>query len=392
MTSRCALICCDNFKATAAAQQVNAAIAAGLTRAGGFSVDCCALTDGGAGFLNAVSDALPHARRETLEVVGPLGRPQRASYLIDEEKSRAFVEMAQAAGIESVPVDELNPLRTTSYGVGQLLRHAAKSGVDDVFLGLGGSATNDAALGALQALGVVLHAAGAAGGTTLVPPEVPLCGGDVAKVVNVVVPAAVSSLFGSSGPRLSLVCDVKNPLIGPSGASAVYGPQKGATPSMVQELDAALARFGELLHSATGVDVAALPGAGAAGGMGGALHAVFGAPLVPGAKLFADIVRLPDRVAVADVVVTGEGSFDEQTIEFGKTLTSVIECARAQGKPVVVVCGRTLVPAESLGSDSLKGVRGVVSLTPTFAVEEAMRDAPVCIAQRVYDSAALFRS
>jgi glycerate kinase len=260
-----------------------------------------------------------------------------------------------------VPPARRNPLRTSSRGTGELIRAALDAGARHLILGIGGSATNDGGAGMVQALGArLLDAAGE---------ELDGSGGDLARLERIDVSGLDRRLAAC---RIEVACDVDNPLTGPRGAAAVFGPQKGATPEMVHTLDANLARFARIVERDLGVAVADLPGAGAAGGMGAAMVAFFGATLKPGIEIVTAAVDLDGQVRDADLVITGEGRIDAQTVH-GKTPIGVARVARRHGKPVIGVAG-------SLGTDvgvvHAHGIDAVFSvLNRPCTLDEALREA-----------------
>jgi glycerate 2-kinase len=317
------LICPDKFAGTLSAPGAAAAIAAGWHDAapGDRTVER-PLADGGPGFVDVLATALD-GRRIPVRTVDPLGRPAAGEVLL--AGSTAYVESAQACGLHLLTAAERDPRITTSYGLGLLLAGAVESGATEVVVGLGGSAVNDAGAGMLAALG-----AGPVGvdGTAL-----PYGG------------AALSAAEGLAGlpqlrrVRLVAATDVDNPLVGLHGASNVYGPQKGATREDVLLLDAALEHFAAVLEKGLGVTgLATLPGGGAAGGLGAALIAL-GARVVSGIGLVTDLIGLEAELDAADLVITGEGSFDHQSLR-GKVAAGVANGARDRGLPCVVMAGR----------------------------------------------------
>ncbi|MDG4765137.1 glycerate kinase [Solwaraspora sp. WMMD406] len=323
------LICPDKFAGTLTASEVAAAVAAGWRdRAPTDDLVELPLSDGGPGFIDAVAGPTG-GRRITVPTVDPLGRPAVGEILlVDGPAGRTgYVESAQACGLHLLTPAERDPKHTTSYGLGLLLLAAVEHGAGRVVVGLGGSATNDAGAGMLTALGVTpLDTAGYAlpyGGAAL---------------------AAAESLDGSPrlrGVELVAATDVDNPLTGLHGASNVYGPQKGADRADVLLLDAALERFaGVLVAGLPGCppQLAALPGAGAAGGIGAALLAL-GGRCESGIALVTGLIGLPTALDAADLVITGEGSFDHQSLR-GKVVAGVAGAARDRGLPCVVLAGR----------------------------------------------------
>ena len=392
------LVCTDNFKGTATAEQVGATVKETLGKVdSSVHVDVCPLTDGGAGFLNAMCAAVPTLQRVTVTdvIVGPLGEKlDQASYGVDRVNGYAVVEMAEAAGIERLAPNELNPFRTTSYGVGQLLKMAAgEPGVTEVLVGIGGSATNDGAIGMLQALGATIKLVSGRslgiGSANVGPSMPPLPGQSLVDVTDVIAPGTDGSHVPSlrnwfpEAPeleRIVCVCDVQNPLVGPEGASMVYGPQKGGTPLQLAKLDRAMGRFAKVMERRFGVDVSAVPGAGGAGGMCGTLHAALGASVERGAVAFADKVGLSKRIADATVVITGEGSYDTQTTKYGKTVSVVEALAKKHDKRVVILCGVCKTDRNALDART-----SVIALTDKFPAKVAMSNTRECIADLIAD-------
>jgi glycerate 2-kinase len=285
------------------------------------------IADGGDGTVDAMV-AATNGERRTLRVRGPLGDPVEADYGMVDGGSTAVIEMAKAAGLALVPSEKRDPRVTTTYGVGELLQHAFDDGARHVIIGIGGSATNDGGAGMAQALGYHLLDEN---GHELPP------GGLALKRLARIHTGGVHGNWKEA--QVEVACDVTNPLTGPSGASAVYGPQKGATPEMVAELDAALRRLAEVVRRDLGVDVEHLPGAGAAGGLGAGLVAFTGARLRPGAEMVMEALKLDDRLKGAVLVITGEGRLDSQTARFGKGPAAVARHARNAGIPVIAIGG-----------------------------------------------------
>ena len=284
------------------------------------------MADGGEGTVDAMIAATGGTLIE-VEVTGPLSQTVQAFYGLLGDGKTAVIEMAAASGLALVPPDQRNPLNTTTYGTGELIRAALDAGARHFIIGLGGSATNDGGAGMLQALGGgLLDADGKA-----IPPG----GGGLAKLARI--------KLDDLDPRLQncifeVACDVSNPLLGPQGASAIFGPQKGATPEMVEQLDANLRHFAQLILHNFGLDLADQPGTGAAGGMSLSLIAFLNGKLRPGVKIVADAIRLEAALNDADLVITGEGRIDSQSVR-GKTPVGVARLAKARGLPVIAIGG-----------------------------------------------------
>lgn len=350
----------DSFKGSASAVQVGEAIAAGLRKVWPqAAVDVIPLADGGQGTVEAMVRATGGETR-TVRVTGPLGEPVDAKYGVLPDGT-VVIEMAQASGLTLVEPARRNPLLTTTYGTGELIKHALDSGARSIIVGIGGSATNDGGAGMAQALGVKLYDAEGK--------EIGFGGGELMKVHCV----DLSGLHpGVRTASIVVACDVDNPLCGPTGASATYGPQKGATPEMVEQLDRALAHFADVVEAKVGKSFRNVPGAGAAGGLGFGLMAFLGARLEPGIKIVAAATRLEERVRQADLVFTGEGQTDWQTAH-GKTVAGVASIARLWKVPVVVISGGLGKGYESLYD---RGVAAMLSIVPgPMGVNEAMAQA-----------------
>ncbi len=292
------------------------------------------IADGGDGTVDALV-AGADGQHRVLRVRGPLTDPVDADYGVIDGGKTAVIEMAKAAGLALLPQDKRDPRVTTTYGVGELLQHAYDGGARHFIVGIGGSATNDGGAGMAQALGY--HLLDAQGH------ELPPGGLALQHLARIHVGGVHANWTDA---QVDVACDVTNPLTGPSGASAVYGPQKGATPEMVAELDAALKHFAEIIRRDLGVDVEPLPGAGAAGGLGAGLVAFTGARLRPGAEMVMEALNLDDRIKGADLVITGEGRLDSQTARFGKGPAAVARHARKAGIPVVGLAGGIADEAE----------------------------------------------
>ncbi|WP_265554545.1 glycerate kinase [Serratia grimesii] len=284
------------------------------------------MADGGEGTVDSMV-AATGGEIVRVEVTGPLGQPVQAFYGLLGDEETAVIEMAAASGLHLAPKAQRDPRITTSYGTGELILAALERGVKAIILGIGGSATNDGGAGMMQALGAKLLDD---------QQNLLLSGG-----------AALAQLahidLSAMDPRLQQVsvtaaCDVDNPLCGAHGASAVFGPQKGATPEMVAQLDAALRHYGTLLEQATGREVINMPGAGAAGGMGAALLGMLNARLRPGIEIVIETLGLDEALRDADLVITGEGRLDSQSIH-GKTPIGVARVAKRYGLPVIGIAG-----------------------------------------------------
>jgi len=362
----------DSFKGSLTAAQAAAAMAEGVRRAcPDAEVILMPLADGGEGTVEALVVATG-GRRQSARVMGPLGDLVNAAWGRLGPGGDAVVEMAAAAGLPLVPADKRDPRRTTTFGVGELLRQAVEAGAKRLIIGLGGSATNDGGAGAMQALGVRFwDAAGA-------PLPAPVTGADLIRLARVDASALHALL---AGVEVVIASDVTNVLLGPTGASAVYGPQKGAGAGAVAELDAALTRYAAVLRRDLGRDVAAQPGAGAAGGMGAGLMAFLGAQMQSGIDLILDAARFEERAQGADWLLTGEGRIDAQTLA-GKTISGVLRRCRPLGVPALAFGGSVDDAAgELLTAEGLRAAFPIVS--GPMSLDDAMRNAGALLTQAV---------
>ncbi|WP_090581363.1 glycerate kinase [Paenibacillus sp. OV219] len=361
----------DSFKGSASARDLCDAIARGIR-----SVMPKAelvelpLADGGEGIMDNLVHATGGSRIEVV-VSDPLGRTITAHYGVLGDGSTAVIEMAQASGLPLLQPEERQPLLTSTRGTGELIKHALDRGYRKFIVGLGGSATNDGGAGMLQALGLqLLDAAGQ-----------PLAvGGGALAQLGALDAAALDPRLAAS--QFTIACDVTNTLCGLEGASAVFGPQKGATPEMVAQLDAGLRRFAEQIQALRGIDVLSVPGGGAAGGMGAGLLGFMNASIRPGIDVVMEASGFAEAVKDADCIITGEGKLDEQTLA-GKVAAGVCQAALPLDIPVIILCGTRSLPGEALRQ---LGKVSAFSIVPgPCSLEEAMAQtlsfAEACAAQ-----------
>lgn len=318
----------DSFKECASAARVAEAIAVGVRRlCPDAVVDLAPMADGGEGTVEAMVTATG-GRTVEVDVTGPLGMLQKARYGILGDGRTAVVEAAAASGLHLIPMELRDPRVTTTRGTGELIRHALDAGLRHIIVGLGGSGTNDVGAGMAQALGYSLKDRA---GRELAPGGGALAG--LAAIDTTRVHPALKEA------DIVAACDVDNPLCGPSGASHVYGPQKGATPETAAFLDQALRHAGRLIDATMHTSILSMPGAGAAGGLGGGVVAFLGGRLRRGIEVVAEATRLEQRIVRADLAITAEGAIDAQTAH-GKTPVGVARLARKHGVPVVALAGR----------------------------------------------------
>ncbi|EOC3071060.1 glycerate kinase [Cronobacter malonaticus] len=367
----------DSFKESLSAMDVAKAIEAGFREIYPQAhYVCVPMADGGEGTVEAMV-AATGGQIITTPVTAPLGNKVDGFFGLLGDGETAVVEMAAASGLHLVPAAQRDPRITTSYGTGELILAALERGVKAIIIGIGGSATNDGGAGMMQALGArFLDGEGhelAPGGAAL---------------------AGLERLdLSALDPRLAQVsvtvaCDVDNPLCGEKGASAVFGPQKGATPAMVTELDAALRCFGEQLEAVTGKTIISAPGAGAAGGMGAALLGMLNAELRPGIEIVIESLGLAQAVRDADLVITGEGRLDSQSIH-GKTPIGVARVAKQFQRPVVAIAGSLTPDYQIVHEHGIDAAFSVIDRIATL--QEALEDAERNLRVTARNVAALWR-
>ncbi|HEX77556.1 MAG TPA: glycerate kinase [Dehalococcoidia bacterium] len=318
------------------------------------------MADGGEGTVQALVDATG-GRFISTQVTDPMGKPVLAAWGLLGDGLTAVIEMSAASGLPLVPPEKRNPLVATTYGTGELILAAVAAGCRKLIIGIGGSATNDGGAGMAQALGArLLDAEGK---------QLPWGGAALAYLDHIDITAMEPRLREC---QVVVACDVANPLCGPQGASAVYGPQKGATPEMVTQLDAALAHYADIIERDLGIDIRDLPGAGAAGGLGAGLVAFLKAELRPGIDIVCEAIGLTEKLRDADLVFTGEGRLDGQTI-FGKSACGVAQRAKAFGLPVIAIAGEV---APDCKATYEHGIDVALSIAPgPISLERAMAEA-----------------
>lgn len=364
-----AILAIDSFKGCLTSLEAEQAAAEGIRSVfPECEVICLPVADGGEGMLDVLLTATS-GRSVIIRAHDPLMELRDARYGISGDGKTAFIEMASISGLPLISEEKRNPMLTTSFGTGELMRDALERGCRNLIVGLGGSATNDAGLGMLQALGfrffnqqgkeLGINDAGTPGG---------ICGRMLPEVSSIdssgVHPALIDSCFTGA-------CDVRNPFYGKTGAAFVFAPQKGADVAMVIELDAGMRHLAEVIGQHTGKDISDVPGAGAAGGMGGGLLAFLNAELKPGIQLLLDVLRFSERINGADLIITGEGKADRQTL-MGKVPSGILEEAKKQRIPVILLAG-SIEDSDELNR---AGFRGVFSIVPyPLSLERAMEPA-----------------
>ncbi|WLI26975.1 glycerate kinase [Pseudomonas rhodesiae] len=371
------IIAPDSFKDSLSAAGVAQAIVEGLTQVWpDAQMIQCPMADGGEGTVDAVLAAC-HGELRRQTVHGPLGAPVQARWGWLADSHTAIIEMAEASGLQLLPPDQRDACRTTTFGTGELIRAALEAGARRIILAIGGSATNDGGAGAMQALGVQLFDAD--------DQPLPPGGLALAQLARI----SLDSLDPRVGEvRFEIAADVNNPLCGPHGASAIFGPQKGASPQQVRQLDAALGHFADHCARVLPTDVRDEPGSGAAGGLGFAAKAFLGAQFRAGVEVVADLVGLDAAVRGADLVITGEGRFDAQTLR-GKTPFGVARIARQHGVPVIVIAGTLGEGYEQMYSHGVDAAFALPS--GPISLEQACSEAPRLLRERAADIARVWR-
>ncbi|MEZ4956192.1 MAG: glycerate kinase [Saprospiraceae bacterium] len=362
------LIAPDKFKGSLTASEVAEAVAKGIRRFDP-SIDCILhpLADGGDGSLSILGAYLD-LEKITLEVSGPLGDSVIAAYF--RSGKTAFVELADAAGLVLLAPEKRNPLLTTTFGVGQLMHHAIQNGAREIYLFLGGSATNDGGAGIAQALGFQFLDKK---GETVFP-----IGKNLIEIDQIIAPTDKVL----EGVLFYCLCDVQNPLLGKSGASHVYAAQKGASSKDITMLEAGMQQFAKAIEKHTTIDVSTLPGGGAAGGVAAGMSGLLGAEIKSGIDTFLTLTHFEEQVKNADLIISGEGKLDSQTLE-GKVINGVMNISQKHQKPLLLVVGQSELDKETLADEGILDVLTVMSRCAS--VGEAVAHAGNIIEMLVFD-------
>ncbi|URZ15064.1 glycerate kinase family protein [Clostridium felsineum] len=350
----------DSFKESMTAKEVCSAMEKGIKRVND-KVNCISvpMADGGEGTMQSLVDATG-GKIYSIEAVGPLLNKVQAQYGILGNGEVGVIEMASASGIHLVPLDKRNPLVTTTYGTGELIKACLDKGVKKILIGIGGSATNDGGAGAIKALGAkFLDEKGE---------DIGLGGGNLDKLSKIDLSQLDSRL---NKVEIEVACDVSNPLCGENGASNIFGPQKGATKEIIEVLDKNLEHYAKIIKKQLNKDVMDVSGAGAAGGLGAGLVAFVDGKLKPGIELVIKYSLLEEKLKNCDFVLTGEGSIDYQT-KFGKTPIGVAKLAKKYNKPVIALAGKVGSGIEDLYEEGIDSIFGIVRGAETL--EKALKD------------------
>lgn len=352
------LIAVDSYKGSLTSLEAGQAIQAGIQNVSAtHKTEVIPITDGGEGILSVMLHTLG-GKVQTIPVHNPCMELIEAEYGISTDGKTAFIEMANASGLPLLQDFQRNPMETTTYGTGELIRDALEKGCKEFIIGIGGSATNDAGTGMLQALGYRF----------LDKDGNPLEQGG--KILGNIVHICTQNVHkGLKNAHFIVACDVNNPFYGPNGAAHIFAHQKGANDSMIEELDRGMRSFANVIHQTTGKDISHVPGSGAAGGMGGGLLAFLNAELKSGAELILDLCRFEEKATNADLILTGEGRIDRQSL-MGKIPGKILEIGKQKGIPVIAIAGCV----EDKDSLLEAGFQGVYETKPDFMLlEEAMK-------------------
>ena len=357
----------DSFKESMTAKEVCDAMEVGIRKVEeDAEIIKVPMADGGEGTVDSLVDAT-NGKKITFEVTGPLGNKVKAYYGLLGDGKSAVIEMAKASGLEIVPKNRRNPLITTTYGTGELIKDALDHKVKEIIIGLGGSSTNDGGSGMAQALGAHLLDKN--------NQEIPWGGGNLGKLAKIDI--------NNLDPRLKnvkiiLASDVTNPLIGPEGASNIFGPQKGATLEMVEQLESNLKKYAQVIKKDLCKDVAQKTGAGAAGGLGAGLMAFTTCEMHQGIEIAIQVTQLEEKLKNADYVFTGEGGTDFQT-KFGKTPYGVAKLGKEYHKPVISLAGYLGKGIDSLYEEGFTAIFGI--LPSACSLEKALKDGPINVSR-----------
>jgi glycerate kinase len=357
------LIAPDKFKGSLSAQAVIDAIASGIRKTNQeVTILEHPMADGGDGSLDVLQSSLA-LYPETVETLDPLGRPLLATYLRNEEQ--AFIELASASGLVLLKNSERNPLETSTYGTGLMIRHALEQGISEIYLFLGGSATNDLGMGIATALGYqLLNVAG-----EILSPT----GANLQHLHQVKKNSAIADNI-----QFHLLCDVTNPPFGPHGAAYVYAAQKGATPLQIETLDQGLEKACRHIAKQFGVSLDQLAGGGAAGGVGAGLHALFGARLIPGFQAISELTGLTEKLTQADVVISGEGKLDGQSLA-GKVVDGMARLCRQYHKPLYLFAGAIDLTSAELQALQIKNTYAIIDRAKSL--EDAIDNASTYLSE-----------
>ena len=351
------VVAIDSFKGSLSSMEAGTTIKEAIKNVCDAEVIVKPLADGGEGTVDALVTGMG-GNKISIDVTGPLGDKTKATYGISLDSKTAIIEMAEAAGIKLVPEHLLNPMNTTTYGVGEIILDAIQRGCRDFIIGIGGSSTNDGGLGMLQALGYEFYDDHGN--------PVGISGKELSKIRSITSDNVIKEL---SECNFKIACDVNNPLFGPMGAASIFGPQKGATPDIISILDEGLINFSNVVKQDLGKDTAKVPGAGAAGGLGYAFVTFLNGTLESGIEIILKELNLEDELKDADYVITGEGKLDLQTA-MGKAPIGVAKLAKKHNKKVIAFAGGVTKDAIKCNEEGIDAYFPILQLPVT--VNEAM--------------------
>ncbi len=354
------VIAVDSFKGSATSKEVSEYIEKGIKKVySDISIKKVPIADGGEGTVEAIVESAANGEYKFIEVPGPLGAPVNARYGIIGEKI-AVMEMAEASGINLVKREELNPFATSTYGVGEVLKAILDKGIREIYIGVGGSATNDGGAGMLASLGAKFY--------NSENEEIGYTPSELKNISKVDLTQVDKRVFES---EIIVLSDVRNTLCGKNGASYIFGPQKGATPEGVKELDSILEKYGDIIDEVTGKKYSAEPGSGAAGGLGYALLSVCKAQFKEGIVKIMDLINLEETIKDADLVITGEGRIDNQSV-YGKAPVGIAKMAKKYDIPVIAVVGSSDRNLEDIYKNGIDLVLDIIN--EPMSLDKAIKD------------------
>lgn len=356
------MIAPDSFKGSLSAIEVAENIEKGILRVfPNAAIIKVPMADGGEGTVQTLITATG-GKKVYKTVTNPLGEPVEAYFGILGDGKTGVIEMATASGLPLIPFEKADPSKTTTYGTGELIKAALDKGIEQLIIGIGGSATNDGGVGMAQALGVHFWDEN--------QQEIGFGGGELKRIESIDLSELDPRI---KDVKIQVACDVSNLLYGPDGAAYVYAPQKGADPEMVKELDDNLRYFADIVQKELGMDIQNIPGAGAAGGLGAGLVTFLNAELKSGVEIILDVIELKKKMFDVDLVITGEGKIDGQTVN-GKTPIGVARIAKEQGIPVIAIVGTIGVQAEKVLSEGIDAIFSIIQ--EPVDIKEAIEKTP----------------
>ena len=350
------LIVPDSFKESLPATEVASAIERGLKRVNkNLNIKCLPFSDGGEGALSVLREHA-NGKQITCATVNPIGQAISANYFLFEDQSTAYIELSQASGLALLEVEDRKPCITSTFGTGVQIKHAIEQGCSKIILGIGGSATNDAGAGIFQALGGQLLDKNG--------DELEKGGAALAALDKIIPPNGLDQI------QWEIACDVGNPLLGPEGASAVYGPQKGATPKEIEVLEASLTHFSSCVKNQLNQNIDKIAGGGAAGGTAAGMLAFFNAKLTPGFNLMAQLLNLEQQIQKAELVFTAEGKIDSQSLQ-GKVPVGVARLCKKHNTPCIGLMGAVEESISALNQEGFSGVFSIQNGPMSYEVSKA---------------------